>query len=110
MSHKLKETLAELLSISTIHGLPNVVKSKRIVHKIMWSFAFSVFLGACCYSIYECISSYLEYKVVTEIQTVYEQPAIFPTISFCSKYKTHLNNKNLSDLVQVCQFDYDPTC
>ncbi len=110
MSNKLKETLHDLLLTSSIHGLPNIARSKRIFHKLMWAIAFTILFSFCCYSIYKCISAYLEYKVVTEIETVYEQPSIFPTISFCSKDKMHFNNKNLSDLVEVCQFGYDQTC
>jgi len=114
MNQKLKETLLELLSISSIHGLPNLIRSKRLFHKIMWAIAFTIFLVILCCSIIECITAYLEYKVITEIQTIFEQPAPFPTISFCSKDEYFFNNKTLNDLFKQnrlqCVFNYDESC
>ena len=51
---------------------------------------------------------------MTEIQTVYEQPAIFPTISFCSKDEHFFNDKTLTDILKQgklqCEFNYDKSC
>ena len=106
----MKKEINSLIETSTAYGLPKIVRSKRLFNKIFWLAFLIASVAAASYYIFNDVADYYSFEVVTTVKTEYDQPTEFPTISFCSKYKTQLNNKNLSDLVQVCQFDYDPTC
>ena len=111
---QLKKELLDLLLVSTVHGLPNVARSKRTIHKIMWTIGFAFFFGSMCYSVNEAISNFLKYQAVTEVQTVYEQPAQFPTISFCSIEQNFFEKNNLTSILEKnklkCSFNYDKSC
>ena len=66
---------------STIHGLPNVLKTEAIHLKIIWICLFLVTFTVSIYMILGNVNDYLNYEVTTNIDLVYEQPVIFPTIS-----------------------------
>lgn len=110
MKTLIKEALEDCLSVTSIHGLPNIFKSKRVFHKLMWLVSFFVLCILCFYYEYLCIASFYDYKAVTQIQTFYEQPALFPAISFCSRNETYFNNISLRSLIKHCVFSYDKGC
>ena len=80
-------SIREILSRSTMHGLPRVINSKMLVLKFSWLFFLitSVFLFG-KFS-YDSIFNYLEYEVTTKIRKIHESPTIFPTVTICNKNK-----------------------
>ena len=66
--------LKEMLMDSTIHALPNIYKTDRILFKIMW---FCFFLTTFAFSaqlITKSINDYLKYETITQIDINLEQP------------------------------------
>jgi hypothetical protein len=63
---------------TSMHGLPSIIKTDHTVLKILWLAAFLAASGYCSYLIVLTIQSYLEYKVVTNIDTISEIPTKFP--------------------------------
>lgn len=103
-------SIYEIIVSSTAHGIPNIFRSKRIFHKIMWSIFTLASSGVCAWFIFVGISDYLQYSVVTTIQNVYEQPALFPTVSICSINSFLFKNNKLNRLINNCTFNYDQSC
>ena len=81
-------------SNSTAYGLPNLVKSKRMFHKLMWLFFIILSVSASVWYIIDTISDYLDYEVVSVAKNVFEQPIQYPTISFCSYNFKSFEKKN----------------
>ena len=79
-----KEITAEVFSNSTMHGLSRIIKAKSWIIKLIWA-AFLV-TSICCFVSYsiESLYDFLDFKVTTEIRTIYETPTIFPTVVFCN--------------------------
>jgi hypothetical protein len=63
---RIKKKLKEMLMDSTIHALPNIYKTDRILFKIMW---FSFFLTTLAFSIQlitNSINDYLKYETIAQ--------------------------------------------
>ena len=78
---RITKRIKEMILESTIHGLPNVLKTEAIHLKIIWICLFLVTFTVSIYMILGNVNDYLNYEVTTNIDLVYEQPVIFPTIS-----------------------------
>lgn len=106
-----RQTIKELGLASTAYGISNILRSKRNFHKILWIFFILISTTISCWFVYDALFNFLEYKVVTLVQSVYEQPTQFPTISFCSySKKDAFTNKKLKDIFKGCCFNYDFDC
>lgn len=81
---KIKEILKETALSSTSHGIPNIVRSTSLLLKLMWATCLIVSTGLCSYLVVKSIMNYFEYEVVTKINVIYENPAPFPTVTFCN--------------------------
>lgn len=94
---KIKNVLKKMISESTIHGLPNLIKTNNNFFKTIWLSAFLITIFACMYMIKNNFNSYLNYEVITKIDLIYEQPAKFPTISFQFDYGFSKSNYSLEE-------------
>ena len=83
-SHKI---IREVLSVSTMHGLSNVVNSSSVILKIMWLAFLITSIGFFTKFSLNSVGNFLAYEVTTKIRRVYESPTTFPTISICNKNK-----------------------
>jgi hypothetical protein len=79
--------IQEVLSDSTMHGLPNVINSQSLVLKLMWLAFLIASIGFFTKFSYNSVANFLNYEVTTKIRRVYESPTVFPTISICNKNK-----------------------
>ena len=80
----IKEITAEVFSNSTMHGLSRIIKAKSWIIKLIWAvFLITSIFCFVSYSI-ESLYDFLDFKVTTEIRTIYETPTIFPTVTFCN--------------------------
>ena len=75
--------IQEVLSDSTMHGLPNVINSQSLVLKLMWLAFLIASIGFFTKFSYNSVANFLNYEVTTKIRRVYESPTVFPTISIC---------------------------
>ena len=84
---KLKEikiSTKETVENSSIHALPNIVRNKYTLIKLVWIVCFLISFGVCCWFIIQSIHSYLNYDVVTNIQVKYENKIKFPVVTICN--------------------------
>jgi hypothetical protein len=107
---QIKRNLAELLSNSTAYGVPKIFKSKRVFFRIFWLAFFLIGFTVSVYFIYDAINNYLEYEVITKIESKYEQPMPFPTISFCPQNEQGFESISLKQLVKQCWHNLDRDC
>ncbi len=107
MLNEIKKEIIELSLGSTAYGIPNLFRKKRFFNRILWIIFLLVSSVATFFWIHDGIIDYLNYEVVTVVETIYEQPSVFPTVTFCPSSKNDFNDKNLSDLVKGSRFGYD---
>lgn len=106
MLNEINEKITKLALDSTAHGLPNVLKSKRLFNKLFW---FCFLLTSSVVSFYYVsrnILAYLDYEVVSIVKTEYVQPAEFPTITFCSQTAGTFNDLNKFKFEEI-SFGYE---
>ena len=68
----------------TLHGIPNLIRTKHTIMKILWAIAFIISSGLCAYMTYSGVTNYFQYDVVTKIKTIEENPIYFPTVTICN--------------------------
>ena len=56
------------IEVSSIHGLTTMVANEHKPVKIMWIICILASASYCIYSIFSCVSLFLEYKVVTQVR------------------------------------------
>jgi hypothetical protein len=71
---RIQKCLQEMINNSTIHALPNINKTNRIIFKIMWFLFFLISFGFNLKLIIDSINNYLLYETITEISIYSEQP------------------------------------
>lgn len=103
---QIKASLVELILSSTCHGLPSIFRTHRVFFKIMWILLFLFSSGFCSYLISNIIIDYLSYNFVTSMNIVQENPAQFPTVTFCN-LKRKDSVYNLSETIIYCRFGAD---
>lgn len=110
MLRRIKETIFEFGLVSTAYGIPNLMRSKHFHQKFLWILFIISSSIASYFFVNEAVFDYLDFKVVTNIQTIYKQPTEFPTVSMCGYKADHFTNKSLKNLIVECSFGYDNNC
>jgi hypothetical protein len=67
---RIKLSLIKILSTSTSHGLPNIIRTERTSLKIMW---LIFFIASLIFGVYICIKSiqaYLDHQFITQIDVI----------------------------------------
>ena len=64
--------------------MPNVSRTERLTLKIIWLACFLIAVSVCAYMVNKTISEFLEFQVVTKIDTKNENYPEFPAILLCS--------------------------
>ena len=83
----LMTTFKDIILSSTVHGIPNIIRSKNTFLKLMWT-CFSLISGAACaYLISQTIVNYLKYEVNTKTRLYHEYKTVFPTVTICNANK-----------------------
>jgi len=100
-------TSKDLALNSTAYGISNILRSEKLFNKLFWIFYMLISSAAAAYYIFENISSYLEYEVVTIIKQEYKQPTEFPTVTFCSFEPKYFDGKNITQELDPTYFNYD---
>jgi hypothetical protein len=80
---KIKKRTYDLLEVSTCHGIPNIIRTKRLFSILMWSLFIIVSSITGTYFVIKNIVDYLNYNTITTINVIGESEAEFPTLSFC---------------------------
>ena len=99
---KIKERSYELLLLSSAHGLPRLLKAKKLFFTLMWLLFLlsSILMGS--YFVINTILDYLNFNTTSNIKIINEQRAQFPTLAFCSYPKS---NASLNETILRLRFD-----
>jgi hypothetical protein len=81
---RVRLTIINFMQLTTLHGIPNIIRSERTLLKLIWGIAFIVSTCACAYMVIKTFTAYLDFEVVTKINVANELPAVFPAVSFCN--------------------------
>lgn len=99
----IKEKTVETLGNSSIHAIPNIIRTNSLIIKAMWTVFFILSTGLSCYSVVQNILDYLNYDVITKIRNFNDFPCEFPKITICNanmlttNFSMSLSNKVLAD-------------
>jgi hypothetical protein len=107
-----KKVFIENASESTVHSVRQIFTRNSIILRAFWIFGFLGFSAICSMLISKSFISYFQYETVTKIETVYEVPTLFPTVTFCNlnPFTTNesfqyvqdfLKKNNFNDLDQI---------
>lgn len=99
---EIKAILVEILSSSSLHGLPNILRSSNRLVIITWAFFLLVSASIGFYFTVRVILDYLSYKTTTTIDFVAEQYSPFPAVSFCFNPPV---NFSLNESITRLRFD-----
>ncbi len=69
---------------SSIHSFPNIIENTSKTIKFIWIISFIISLAICTYTIYESITSYFDYEVISRINVKNEGYIDFPMIKICN--------------------------
>jgi len=99
---RIKKKIVDILSMSTAHGIPNILRSNHLFLIIMWSIVcgLSVCIGS--YFVIDNVLDYLKYNTVSTISVINEQSVQFPTISICAHPGI---NKTLNETILRVRYD-----
>lgn len=97
----LKHELASLIEASTFHGIPNILRSKHLIVKVMWVVCFMISISCCSIIIYHASDDFLQNEVVTNIDEIYDTNIQFPTVEFCIQS----TNQSLDEILIACLFN-----
>ena len=100
------EKVKNLFETSQLPGVANLIRSKNIFIKILWIICYIILFAWCGIFLYDTLTSYFEYEVVTNIDIIREEQAQFPTVSFCIT-PTNFSNEipKLKNFLFSCEFD-----
>ncbi|RNA32454.1 acid-sensing ion channel 1-like [Brachionus plicatilis] len=68
----------------TIHGFPNIFRTKLKLVRFMWIIFFLISIGFCFYIISLNIISYLNFDVITKIRVIEKDSLPFPAVTICN--------------------------
>jgi hypothetical protein len=61
-------SIKETLESSSIHALPNIIRNRYFTIKFVWVACFLASAAVCGFFIFQSISDYFNYEVVTQIE------------------------------------------
>ena len=101
----LKNILRETCLSSTIHGIPNILRTNSICLKVLWSIFTILSSSACFYLVIEAVTQFLEHEVVTKMIVTNEFSSEFPAIKIClkNKYLDDNGNNFLKSIVELVE-------
>jgi hypothetical protein len=93
----------ELIEQTTAHGIPNLVRKKSLLIKIIWTICIILCINGLIIILYKSVKAYLKYEVVTNINVHDDVNPEFPAISFCisNTKETPINNS-----IILCKYNY----
>lgn len=107
---KLKNSILEIMSVSSVHGMSNLVETDRKFIRFLWIFCMLFSSAGCGYFITKTVTDYLSYDVVSLIDIINEEYSEFPTVSMCMTAGGFDNDNDLKDSIIGCFFNSDEGC
>ncbi len=85
----------------TGHGVSNIVLADTIFAKFAWSVVLVLFVIPCCYYIYNSITSFFEFDVISNIKIYNQAELTFPAIVICGWF----SDDSIADSIVYCTFN-----
>ena len=96
-----KKAFIEFGLSTSCNGFPHLFKTERTILKIVWIICILVSTAACVWMVTKSINDYLEFDVITKIETVPDEEITYPAIMICVEKK-----ENYNDIyILSCEFD-----
>jgi hypothetical protein len=92
----------ELIEQTTAHGIPNLVRKKSLLIKIIWTICIILCINGLIIILYKSVKAYLKYEVVTNINVHDDVNPEFPTISFC--FNNDVQGNSINKTILKCHF------
>lgn len=105
----IKARIEKVLSMSSVHGIPNIIQSDKISIKSMWFLCLLASTGLCAYFISKSAIDYSNFDVITQYAVINEAQSQFPSISFCSDPHFE-NNFQLESSIVHCYMNMNTKC
>lgn len=107
---KIQNSVLNLIDVSSVlHGLPNIIRSKRLLMKLIWLVSTLISISVCFIFISLSVLNFLNFDYILNNQKVIQHPMQFPTISLCSTSYS-FNKTSLKNLTTHCLFNLNDTC
>jgi len=106
----MQKNLSDLLGESTSYGLPRIFKTKTNIMKIFWLIYFLIGGIATVVFVLDVVMSYLEYEIISRVQSISEQSMPFPAISICPTNSNSFKNKSIDQILEKCVFGDGEDC
>ena len=92
---------------SWCYGCSKLLTAKNKFLTLVWTICITISTFACCLLIRNTIANYLEYQVVTETKSIYDEAIYFPAVTIC---KLGQSSINLDSVVENCSFNGIKDC
>ena len=83
LKQEIKEHLINWATSSSNVGITNIFRNRNVIIKLIWLCFTLLSTVYCIYSIVQSIQKYYQYDVVSQIESVYQNPIDFPMITIC---------------------------
>ncbi len=100
----IKKKTIELALVSSVHGIPNIFRSKTNLMKIFWAVFYFTFTSIGIYTVILIVLNYLNFEKVTNIEIKYDKIIKFPAVTF-SILKNQLIKYPLELVLNRCLFN-----
>lgn len=81
------ESVKDKIEKSTIHAIPNIVRSTNRPRKIYWSVCLTISLAFCCYYLVTGIFLFFQYQTITLFEMIDNSNSCVPMISVCNSQR-----------------------
>lgn len=106
LSKKVKKIIISGIENSSLHGLPNILRSKLLIVKITWTIILLVFGAYSFFSASKSVLDYFSRPVVTNINVIYDRSTVFPAVTICN-----LNpNLTIDQMLISCTYPVPDSC
>ena len=102
LTNKIIGSIKSTVESSSIHAIPNIVRTKYISLKAIWFFCFLVSSAGCVYFMVQSVLDYLTWPVVTNIDVNHVQELIFPIVTICNL--NQFSSLITTNVVKYCTF------
>lgn len=80
----IKKLLVEFFHETSLHAIPNILRSNHVLVKLLWLISFFLSLGFCLAIFVEKLYDFFSYAVIANVNMVFEKKPAFPKITFCN--------------------------
>jgi len=82
---EVKTAFLGCLSITTGHGLPQIVKPGNLFLNVLWTIFYAVAVGGCGLLVYQAVDQYCQFDVITMTKIKRDVEITLPAVTICSQ-------------------------